>query len=271
MRTLAPALLAVSLLLPAAARAADDAAPAPAKAAAVATFTPAPSGWYVELRSGTATQTLDDPDANIGFIERFSEDNLGAPGPLRRFGNATAFAGEIGRRRGAWSWGIEVEHQRQRVKTFAAGTLTGSFDCVSLMAVTDVRLAATIRPRNLYGFEVGASAGTAYGHYSEHFAIAIYQAPQFDTALSGVYHATSLSGGAHLGWRRPLYGNSWLVARAAWSWRKFDKLAGTQTNEFGSGTTNQDLVRLTDGKTASIDATGFQFTAGLSHTFGGRR
>jgi hypothetical protein len=271
MKNLVPALLALTFFAGSSLAAEGDTKPAPRPKHTAAVFSPAPSGWYAELRTGFATQQLDDPNSNIAYMERIGTYNLGSPGALRRFGEANAFALELGHRRGNWSWGLATEHQRQRVRSFTAGTNTGALDLITLMGVTDVRLTTSVRPAKFFGFELGASAGMAFAHYSEQYAIYVFPAPEFNAALSGVYHASSPSAGAHIGWRRPLYGNTWLVARGAWAYRKFDSLQGSQTGEFGPGTTSYDLVRLDNGKKASIDATGFQFTTGLSHTFGGRR
>lgn len=270
MRVLLTALLALASFAPAA-RAAEG-GPASAVPRATAVFSVAPSGWYAEARSGFATQDLGDPDANIAFMERIAMDSLGAPGPLRRFENAQAFAIEVGRRRGAWSFGVATEHQRERVRTFAAGTRTGSLDVISLMSTIDVRLVASYRPRALFGFEAGASAGLAFAHYSEQFALDVFAGTQYDANSSGAFHATSFSGGPHLGWRRPLYGNTWLVARGAWLWRNFGELKGQYKQRSGSGTAIDDssMRRLDSGGLASIDGTGVQVSAGLTHTFWGR-
>lgn len=273
MRLLVPALLALTLLATAAVAAdGDDKAAAKPKAPA-AVFSPSPSGWYAELRGGLATQQLDDADANIAYMERIGTEFLGAPGPARRFSQANAFALELGHRRGNWSFGVATEHQRQRVTTFAAGTQTGAIDIQSLLGVIDVRLTTSVRPARLLGFELGASAGMSFAHYSEHFGLFIFPAPQFNETLSGAYHASAPVAGAHIGWRRPLYGNSWLVARGAWMWRDFGEFKGRADDRAGGEvqTIDTDLVVLGAGRKAKLDATGFQFTTGISHTFGGRR
>jgi hypothetical protein len=273
MRILVSSLFAISLLAPVALAAdapTDAAKPATAHGSA---FTPAPSGWYAEFTGGFATVDFEDPDANIAFMEDIANDILGAPGPMRYFENSAAFGLELGRRRGQWSFGLAAEHQRQRVQTYTAGTSTGALDVISLMTTIDLRLTSTFRPAKLYGFELGASAGVSFGHYSEQFALYVFPAPQFNANLSGVYHATSFSGGPHIGWRRPLYGNTWLVARGAWLFRNFDELKGQAQNRTASEIliTDTSLQRLDNGETASIDASSGQYTFGLSYTFGGRR
>lgn len=266
-------LFALALFAPAAFAQGGAAATAAKLPAAKAVFTSAPSGWYVEARGGFATQDLADPDANIAYMERVGTENLGTPAPFRRFGDAGAYAIELGLRRGHWAWGVATEHQRQRVRTFAAGTETGSLDLISLMSTIDVRLVTSYRPDWLHGFELGGSAGLAFAHYSEQFAIYIFPAPEFDANVSGAFHAASFTGGPHLGWRRPLYGNWWLTARGAYLWRNFDELKGLYQDRTGGGTeiVNESLRRLEDGAIAKIDGTGMQYTAGLTYTIGGRR
>lgn len=273
MKTLTSVLFALFLLAPAAFAQGGDAAVAAKAPAPKAVFTSAPSGWYVELRGGLATQDLADPDANIAYMERVGVENLGTPGPYRRFGRADAYALELGLRRNHWAWGIATDHQRQRVRTFAAGTQTGSLDLISLMSTIDVRFVTSYRPDWLYGFEVGGSAGLAFAHYSEQFALYIFPAPEFDANFSGAFHAASFSGGPHLGWRRPLYGNTWLAARGAYLWRNFDELKGLYQDRTGGGTeiVNESLRRLEDGAIAKIDGSGLQVTAGLTYTIGGHR
>jgi hypothetical protein len=141
------------------------------------------------------------------------------------------------------------------------------------MSTIDLRLTSTLRPAKLYGFEIGASAGVSFGHYSEQFALYVFPAPQLNATLSGVYHATTFSGGPHIGWRRPLYGNTWLMARGAWLFRNFDELKGQANNRTSSEILVADtsLERLDNGEKASIDASSGQYTFGLSYTFGGRR
>lgn len=273
MRILAPALFALALIAPAALAAgtpADATKPAPTPAAV---FTPAPGGWYAELTAGFANVDFEDPDANIAYVEHFATENLDAPGPLRYFENSQAYGLELGHRRGHWSWGVATEHQRQRVQTYTAGTSTGGLDAISLMTTIDVRLTGTIRPQKLFGFEFGASAGMSFAHYSEQFAIYVFPAPEFNVNLSGAYHATSFTGGPHIGWRRPLYGNTWLVARGTWLWRNFDELEGQLKQRAGGEMliTDAFLRRLDNGDVAAIDASSGQFTVGMSYTFGGRR
>lgn len=274
MRVLPAVLFAIPLLASAAFGQAGGDAPAPAPAAIpAAVMSSAPSGWYVEARGGFATQQLDDPDANIGYAELLATSYLEARGPFRRFGNAQAFGLEFGYRRGSVAAGVLTEMQRQRPRTFAAGDSTGALDAISLMSTIDVRLAASYRPRWLYGFELGGSAGLSFAHYSESISIYFFEAPQFNNGLSGAFRAVSFSGGPHVGWRRPLFGSTWLVARAAWLYRKFDELKGQYRQRGGGQTEVRDdsLRRLTDGELASIDASGVQATAGLSYTFGARR
>lgn len=273
MRVLSAVLFAIPLLAPAAFGQASGDAPAPVPVAIpAAVMSSAPSGWYVEVRGGFASQQLDDPDANIEFAERFATGALEARGPLRRFGNAQAFGLEFGYRRGSVAAGVLTELQRQRPHTFAAGDSTGALDAISLLSTMDVRLAASYRPRWLYGFELGGSAGLSFAHYSESFAIYVFEAPQFNNSLAGAFHAVSISGGPHVGWRRPLFGSTWLVARAAWLYRNFDELKGQYRERAGGQTEVLDdsLRRLADGELASIDASGVQATAGLSYTFGAR-
>ena len=137
----------------------------------------------------------------------------------------------------------------------------------------DVRLAGSYRPASLFGFEVGASAGISFAHYSEQYALYVFPAPEFDANFSGAFHASSLSGGPHLAWRRPFFGNTWLVARGSWLYRNFDELKGQYKDRQDGDTSILDssLLRLADGELASVDGSGFQATAGLSYTFGGRR
>lgn len=273
MKTLTLVLSALSLLAPAAFAQEGGAAAAAKAPAAKAVFTSAPSGFYVEARAGIARQDLADPDANIAYMEQVGTENLGAPGSFRRFGDAGAYALELGLRRGHWSWGVATEHQRQRVRTFAAGTETGSLDLISLMSTIDVRVVTSYRPDWLYGFEVGGSAGLAFAHYSEQFALYVFPAPEFDYNYSGAFHAASFSGGPHLGWRRPLYGDWWLAARGTYLWRNFDELKGLYQYRANGGTdiVNESLRRLEDGAIARIDGSGLQFTGGLTYTIGGRR
>ena len=274
MKTLSFALFAITLLAPAAFGQAGDATgekkPVVIPAAVMSS---APSGWYVEARGGFAPQQLDDLDANISYIEDVATDQLGARGPFRRFENAQAFGVELGRRHGSLSLGILGELQRQRPHTFAAGDTLGALDAISLLSTLDVRLAATYRPRWLYGFEMGLSGGMSFAHYSEQFALYIFDAPQFNVNIAGAFHAASLSGGPHVGWRRPLYGATWLTARAAWVYRNFDELKGQYHRNAGGETliVDDSLRRLADGELASIDGSGAQVTAGLSYTFGARR
>lgn len=273
MRVLAASLFAIALVAPLA-LAADAPTDAAKPAASHGTaFTPAPGGWYAELTGGLATVDFEDPDANIAFVGGFANDLFAAPGPMRYFENSAAFGLELGRRRGPWSFGLATEHQRQRVQTYTAGTSTGALDAISLMTTIDLRLTSTLRPAKLWGFEVGASAGVSFGHYSEQFAIYVFPAPQFNANLSGAYHATSVSAGPHIGWRRPLYGNTWLLARGAWLFRNFDELKGQAKNRTANEMliTDTSLKRLDNGETASIDASSGQYTFGLSYTFGGRR
>lgn len=275
MKVLIRSLFAIALLAPVALAAdapTDAATPAPVHTSA---FTPAPGGWYAELTGGFATVNFEDPDANIAFAEGIATDPnlLAAPGPLRYFENSAAFGLELGRRRGAWSFGLATEHQRQRVQSYTAGTITGALDAISLMTTIDLRLTSTLRPANLFGFELGASAGLSFAHYSEQFSIYIFPFPQANSIYSGAYHATSFSGGPHVGWRRPLYGNTWLLARAAWLFRNFDELEGQAKQRSATEMliTDTSLERLDNGETASIDASSGQYTFGLSYTFGGRR
>jgi hypothetical protein len=274
MRVLTAVLFAIPLLAPAAFGQAADPDPAPKPvpipAAVMAT---APSGWYVEARAGFASQQLDDLDANIAFVEEIAVSSLEARGPFRRFENAQAFGLELGYRRSSVNVGILGELQRQRPRTFAAGDSIGALDAISLLSTIDVRLAASYRPRWLYGFELGGSAGLAFAHYSESFSIYVYEAPQFNTSYGGAYHAVSFSGGPHLAWRRPLFGATWLVARAAWVYRNFDELEGQYRQRQGGQieVVDDSLRRLSDGEFASIDGSGVQVTAGLSYTFGARR
>lgn len=274
MKQLFTAVLALSLFATAAAAAEPAATPAAAKPRGPgAVFNVAPSGWYAELRAGTSTQDLGDADANIAYMEDLGIQNLGSPGDLHRFGPASAFALELGRTRGAWSFGVVTEHQRQRVRSYTAGTLTGALDMISLMSNIDVRAVATVRPANLFGFEVGASAGMSFAHYSEQFSLEVFPAPDQGFVLSGAYHAAAPAAGAHLGWRRPLYGNTWLTTRGAWVWRDFGEFKGTSKLAAGGETrlSETDLLLLDSGAKAQLDGSGFQFTAGLSHTFGGKR
>jgi opacity protein-like surface antigen len=273
MRVLVPALFVLTLLATAAAAADSDPKTAPAPKRPPAVFTPSPSGWYVEGRAGFAPWDLDDPNASIAYIEQIAADNLGAPGPLRRFDYAAVFALEVGHRRGNWSYGLAAENQWERVSNFTSGTVNGSLEQVSLMSTIDVRLTTTVRPAKLFGFEAGASAGMSYAHYSEMFALAIFPAPENNLTLSGAYHASAPVAGAHLGWRRPLYGNTWLVARGAWYWRDFGEFKGRAEDRSGGEIiiVDQDLLVLGTSEKASIDASGFQYSAGLSYTFGGRR
>lgn len=274
MRVLTAALFAIPLLAPAAFGQVADPAPAtkpvPIPAAVMAT---APSGWYVEVRGGFASQQLDDLDANIGFAEEIALSNLEARGPFRRFENAQAFGLELGYRRGSVSLGVLGELQRQRPRTFAAGDSIGALDAISLLSTIDARLAVSYRPRWLYGFELGASGGLSFAHYSEQFSIYIFEAPEFNVNFAGAFHAASFSGGPHIGWRRPLVGATWLVARAAWVYRNFDELKGQYHQNAGGETliVDDSLRRLSDGEPASIDASGAQVTAGLTYTFGARR
>jgi len=275
MKVLFAVLFALPLLAPTASGQASD--PAAAKPPEVkipaAVMSTAPSGWFVEARGGFASQQLDDLDANIGFMEDVAMQLLEAPGPFRRFERAQAFAIEIGYRRGAVSAGVLTELQRQRPHTFAAGDSLGAVDAISLLSTMDVRLAASYRPRWLYGFELGASGGLSFAHYSESFSIYVFEAPQFNTTLAGAFHAVSFTGGPHVGWRRPLFGATWLVARAEWTYRNFDELEGQYRQRAGGEIVIDDdvLRRLGDGETASIDGSGMQVTAGLSYTFGARR
>ncbi len=266
--------LFVFALFASAASAQEGAGAAAAKAPAPkAVFTPAPSGLYVEVRGGFAPQDLTDPNANIAYMERVGVDSLGTPTPFRRFGDAGAYAVELGLRHGRWAWGVATELQRQRVHTFAAGTGTGSLDLISLMSTMDVRAVTTYRPTWLLGFEVGGSAGLAFAHYSEQFALTVYRSPANDASVSGAFHAVSFSGGPLLGWRRPLYGNWWLTARGAWLWRDFGELEGQYRNRSSAGTeiVDEPLRRLEDDARAKIDGGGWQFTAGLNWTIRGRR
>jgi hypothetical protein len=274
MKRLFAALLSLTLLATAAAAAETPAAPA-AKSApkASAGFTPAPSGWYAEFRGGVATQDVPDLDANIAYWEAIGIDSLDAPGDLHRFSQAPVFALEVGLRHGRWSYGVETQWQRQVVDNFTAGTFTGSLDMSSLFSVLDVRATVTARPATLHGFEAGASAGWAFGHYSERYALSIYSAPQDNITVSGAYEASAPSLGAHIGWRRPLYGNTWLLARAAWSWRDFGEMSGNYDVATSDATYSydSDLMRFDNGEKAKVDGSGFQFTAGLSYTLGGKR
>jgi hypothetical protein len=271
------ALLALTLFATVAAAAETPAPPAaktaPKAKTPAAVFTVAPSGWYAELRGGVATQDLPDADANIAYWEQIAMDSLGAPGDLHRFSQAPVFALEIGLRHGTWSWGVETQYQQQRVDNFSAGTSTGSLEMSSFFSVVDVRATATARPAKLHGFEAGASAGWAFGHYSERYSLVVFPAPEYNASLSGVYGASAPSLGAHLGWRRPLYGNTWLTARAAWSWRDFGEFPGRYDVTSGGETHSHDsdLIRLDNGEKAQLDGSGFQFTAGLSYTLGGKR
>lgn len=273
MKVLAASLFTIALLAPAALAA--DAPTDAAKPAAThgSAFTPAPSGWYAELTGGFATVDYEDPDANIVYMGDRANEILAAPGPMRLFENSAAFGLELGRRRGPWSFGLATEHQRQRVQTFTAGTSIGALDAISLMTTIDLRLTSTFRPAKLFGFEVGASAGMSFGHYSEQFAVYVYPATQFSFTQSGAYHATSFSAGPHIGWRRPLYGNTWLTARGAWLFRDFTELKGQAKLRTSSEMLISDtsLERLDNGEKASIDASSGQYTFGLSYTFGGKR
>jgi len=273
MKVLVTSLFAIALLAPVAL-----AADAPTDAAKPATphgsaFTPAPGGWYAELTGGFATVDFEDPDANIAYMGGRANEILAAPGPMRYFENSAAFGLELGRRRGPWSFGLATEHQRQRVQTYTAGTSIGALDAISLMTTIDLRLTSTFRPAKLYGFEIGASAGLSFGHYSEQFAVYVFPATQFSFTQSGVYDATSFSAGPHIGWRRPLYGNTWLMARGAWLFRDFSELKGQANTRTSSEilVTDTSLKRLDNGEKASIDASSGQYTFGLSYTFGGRR
>ncbi len=276
MRVLVTALFAMTLFAPLA-RAADDGAPAAAPATTdhgpVSVFTVAPSGWYVEVRGGFATQDYTDPEANITYMQDIAVQSLDAPGVFRSFDHPQAYAFEVGRRRGAWCLGITTEQQRQRVHTLSAGTILGSMDATTLVATMDVRLTGSYRPRSLFGLEVGASAGMSFAHYSEDYSVRIFPQPDLNADYSGAYHASSFAGGPHLGWRRPLYGNAWLTARFAWIYRKFDELKGQRKSRSSDGTTITDtsLQRLDNGALAKIDGSGAQLSAGFSYTFGGRR
>lgn len=273
MRTLTAVLFAIPLLATAAFGQAGGAdAPRPAAGPHVA-FSPAPAGFFVELRGGFAPLELDDPDANITWAEEIATGMLEAPGSFRRFDRAQAFGLELGYRRGALGLGVVTELQRQRPHTFSAGDSIGALDAISLLSTIDVRLAASWRPRWLYGFELGGSAGLSFAHYSESFGIYVFPDPESNATLSGAFRAVSFSGGPHVGWRRPLYGSTWLVARAAWLYRNFDELEGQYRTSAGGETIIDDdvLRRLSDGEAASIDAGGPQVTAGLAYTFGARR
>lgn len=273
MKTLTAVLFAIPLLATAAfgQEGAGD-APKPL-AGPHSAFSPAPSGFFVELRGGFAPQQLDDPDANIAWAEEFAADVFDAPGPFRRFDRAQAFALELGYRRGALGLGVVTELQRQRPRTFSAGDSIGAVDAISLLSTIDVRLAASYRPRWLYGFELGGSAGLSFAHYSESFGVYVFPDPDFNTTVSGAFSAASFTGGPHVGWRRPLFGATWLVARAAWIYRNFDELEGQYRTRSGGDAevVDDSLRRMTDGELASIDASGVQVTAGLSYTFGARR
>lgn len=273
MKTLTAVLFAIPLLATAAFGQAGGAAPPRPAAGPHAAFSPAPSGFYVEARGGFATHELEDLDANIAWAERIAVENLDAPGDFRRFDRAQAFALEMGYRRGALGLGIVTELQRQRPRTFSAGDSLGALDAISLLSTIDVRLSASYRPRWLYGFELGGSAGLSFAHYSESFGVYVFPDPGSNVTLSGAFSAASFTGGPHVGWRRPLFGPTWLVARAAWLYRNFDELEGQYRMNAGGETLIDDdvLRRLSDGEAASIDAGGVQVTAGLSYTFGARR
>jgi opacity protein-like surface antigen len=277
MKRLFAALFSLTLLATAVAAAETPAAPAakpaPRSKAPAAGFTPAPSGWYAEFRGGIATQDVPDLDANIAYWEQIGVQFLDSPGDLHRFSQAPVFALEAGLRHGPWSYGVESQWQRQTVDNFTAGTFSGSLDMSSLFSVLDVRATVSARPASLFGFEAGASAGWAFGHYSERYALSVYSAPQANITVSGAYDASAPSLGAHLGWRRPLYGNTWLLARAAWSWRDFGEMAGNYDVATSNETLSHDsdLLRFDNGEKAKVDGSGFQFTVGLSYTLGGKR
>lgn len=275
MKTLFAILFAIPLLATAALGQASDPAAAKLPEAKIpaAVMSTAPSGWFVEARGGFASQQLDDLDSNIGYMEDVAIENLEARGPFRRFDRAQAFAVELGYRRGAVSLGVLTELQRQRPHTFAAGDSLGAVDAISLLSTMDVRLSASYRPRWLYGFELGGSGGLSFAHYSESFSLYVFDAPQYNVTLAGAFHAVSFTGGPHVGWRRPLFGATWLVARAAWIYRSFDELEGQYHRNAGGETLISDdvLRRYEDGEKASVDGSGVQVTAGLSYTFGARR
>lgn len=273
MRTLTAVLFAIPLFATAAlGQPGGAAAPKPA-AGPHAAFSPAPSGFYVEARGGFTTFDPGDPDANIAWAERIATEGLLAPGDFRHFDRGQAFGLEMGYRRGSLAFGLLTELQRQRPHTFSAGDSVGALDAVSLLSTLDVRLAAAWRPRWLFGFELGGSGGLSFAHYSESFGIYVFPAPEMNATLSGAFRAVTFTGGPHVGWRRPLYGSTWLVARAAWLYRNFDELEGQyRTNAGGETLIDDDVLRrLSDGEAASIDAGGPQLTAGLSYTFGARR
>ena len=288
LRTLAAFALALALAAPALAQ--DAAAPKPAaekpaakegakpeakpKAKAVKpVYSVAPSGWYVEVRGGMARPDLADADDAIDVMQRFAGE-VGAPGPMRHFGWHEAAQLEIGRRHGAWSYGLEGDFFVQRVRTFDGGSTTAGFSAISLFNAIDVRLTATYRVPRLLGFELGATAGLSRAHYSEDFGVDVYTDPHLGCGYSGAYDSgVKPVAGPVLGWRRPLYGNNWITARGAWMWRDYGTFDGTrvQSNSVGRWTEDMDLVRLRDGATAELDASGFEWAVGLSHTFGGKR
>jgi hypothetical protein len=71
-----------------------------------------------------------------------------------------------------------------------------------------------------------------------------------------------------------LYGDAWIAARAAWLSRDLGTLNGTRVQRdqnIGVQTTSTDLIRLGDGRKASLDASGVQLSLGVSYTFWGRR
>lgn len=288
LRTLAA--LALCLAIAAPVRAQDAAAPKPDAAKPAAkegakkeakpkakvvkpVYTAAPSGWYAELRGGFAHPDLADPDDAIDVMQRFSGE-IGAPGPLRHFGWHEALQLEIGRRHGAWAWGLEGDFSSQRVRTYDAGSETAGLSAISLFNAVDVRLTSTYRVPRLLGFELGATAGVSRAHYSEDFGFDVYVDPDLSAQYSGTYDSgITLVAGPVLGWRRPLYGNNWITARGTWMWRDYGALDGTrvENNSAGRWTVDTDLVRIRDGAKADIDASGFEWTLGLSHTFGGKR
>ena len=273
MKTPLAALFALLLLAPAAFAAEPPTTPAAKPHAASAAFTPAPSGWYAELRGGVATQRVPDLDGNIAYFEAVGMNNLGSPGDLDRFSQAPAIELELGQRHGLWAYGVETQWQRQIVDNFTAGTYTGSIDMSSLFSVVDVRATATARPASLWGFEAGASAGWAFGHYSERYSAVVFPAPQADFVFSGQYSASAPSLGAHIGWRRPLYGSLWLLARSDFSWRDFGEMSGESKFNTGGETRvlDTDLIRLDKGEKAQVDGSGWHITAGVAYTIGGRR
>ena len=288
LRTLAA--LALCLAFAAPVRAQDAAAPKPAAGKPAATeaakkeakpkakavkpvYTAAPSGWYVELRGGFAHPDLTDPNDAIDLMQRFSGE-IGAPGPLRNFGRHEALQLEIGRRHGAWSWGLEGDFIAQRVRTLDAGSITAGLSAISFFNAVDVRLTSTWRVPKLLGFEIGATAGVSRAHYSEDFGMDVYADPDLSAQYSGTYDSgVKPVAGPVLGWRRPLFGNNWVTARGTWMWRDYGAFDGTrvENNSAGRWTVDTDLVRIRDGAKADIDASGFEWTVGLSHTFGGKR